>query len=128
MSMPRRTFMDGLADRGSASRVRRTQQERRDATVEKLTLATIACLNELGYAGTTTTRIAARAGVTRGALQHHYATKDELLLDVMRRVSQRLQGRLAAMSRGEAELEARCRTVVEGLWEVFGSGEYTAVL
>jgi AcrR family transcriptional regulator len=38
----------------------------------------IGCLVDYGYAGTTVTRIAERAGVTRGAQVHHYRTKDDL--------------------------------------------------
>jgi AcrR family transcriptional regulator len=41
--------------------------------------AAITCLVEDGYAKTTTRRIAQRAGVSPGALQHHFASKAELL-------------------------------------------------
>ena len=33
------------------------------------------CLAELGWSGTSTTEVARRAGVSRGAQQHHYPTK-----------------------------------------------------
>jgi AcrR family transcriptional regulator len=46
---------------------------------ERLLDATIGCLVDYGYAGTTVTRIADRAGVTRGAQVHHYRTKDDLV-------------------------------------------------
>jgi AcrR family transcriptional regulator len=46
---------------------------------ERLLDATISCLVDYGYAGTTVTRIAERAGVTRGAQVHHYRTKDDLV-------------------------------------------------
>jgi AcrR family transcriptional regulator len=39
----------------------------------------IGCLVDYGHAGTTVTRIAERAGVTRGAQVHHYRTKDDLV-------------------------------------------------
>lgn len=58
---------------------RRTQSERRAATRMALLDATIDCLADEGYAKTTTRRIAERAGVTPGALQHHFATRAELL-------------------------------------------------
>ncbi len=41
--------------------------------------AAIDCLVEYGYAKTTMRRIAERAGVTPGALQHHFASKAALL-------------------------------------------------
>lgn len=41
--------------------------------------ATIDCLIEDGYRGTTTTAIHERAGVSRGALTHQFPSKNELL-------------------------------------------------
>lgn len=58
---------------------RRTQEERSAATRERLLDATIECLVELGYAGTTTTEVVRRAGVSRGAQVHHFPTKAELV-------------------------------------------------
>ena len=58
---------------------RRTQAERSAATRAQLLDATIECLFEVGYAGTTTTEIADRAGVSRGAQLHHFPTKAELV-------------------------------------------------
>jgi AcrR family transcriptional regulator len=60
-------------------RPRRTQDERSSAMRERLLDATIGCLVDYGYAGTTVTRVAERAGVTRGAQVHHYRTKDDLV-------------------------------------------------
>lgn len=56
------------------------QQERSDATRTRLMDAAVACLVELGWAGTTTTVVAQRAGVSRGAQLHHYPTREELVL------------------------------------------------
>lgn len=58
---------------------RRTQEERSNATRVKLLDATIECLVELGYGGTTTSEIVRRAGVSRGAQVHHFPTKAELV-------------------------------------------------
>jgi AcrR family transcriptional regulator len=62
---------------------RRTQAERRASTRGALLQATIECLVELGYARTTTNEVQQRAGVSRGALTHHFASKAELLLAAM---------------------------------------------
>jgi AcrR family transcriptional regulator len=59
---------------------RRSNAERSAATREKLLDATISCLVELGWAGTSTTEVVARAGVSRGAQVHHFPTKDDLVL------------------------------------------------
>src|SRR5258708_34641176 len=64
-------------------RPRRTQAERREATRTALLDAAIDCLVEDGYANTTTRAIAKRAGVTPGALQHHFSSKAELLAEAV---------------------------------------------
>lgn len=61
-------------------RTRRTQEERTAATRRALLDATVACLVEYGYHGTTTTRVVERAGVSRGAQVHHFPTKNDLVL------------------------------------------------
>src|SRR6185312_10407809 len=58
---------------------RRTQEERSAETRRKLIQATIDALDERGYARITTVEIARRAGVSRGALMHHFSTKEELV-------------------------------------------------
>src|SRR4051812_14619822 len=63
--------------------VRRTNEQRSAATRARILEATIDCLAELGYAKTTTTEIADRAGVSRGAQLHHYPTKAELVAAAM---------------------------------------------
>jgi AcrR family transcriptional regulator len=65
----------------------RTQQERREGTRARLLAATIECLVEHGYAGTTTQRIQDRAGLSRGALLHHFATKEALLVAAVSHVA-----------------------------------------
>jgi AcrR family transcriptional regulator len=64
-----------------ASQVSRTPQgERSRATRHRLLEATVECLVERGWAGTTTTLIVERAGLSRGAQLHHYPTKTELVI------------------------------------------------
>ncbi|MFG1920845.1 TetR/AcrR family transcriptional regulator [Cryptosporangium sp. NPDC048952] len=58
---------------------RRTQADRSAATKSRLLDATITSLVEAGYTGTTTTAVAQRAGVSRGAQLHHYGTKEKLV-------------------------------------------------
>src|SRR5207248_2682980 len=67
----------------TASARRRTQQERRETTRNALLEATIQCLVERGYASTTTRAVSKRAGVSPGALQHHFTSKEELIADAI---------------------------------------------
>ncbi len=62
---------------------RRTQSERSAATRQALLKAARDTICELGYSATTTAVTAERAGVSRGAQLHHYATKQDLLLSVV---------------------------------------------
>ena len=63
----------------------RTQEERTAATRARLVAATLDVLLAKGYAATTTVDIAARAGLTRGALSHHFAGKDALVVEAFDR-------------------------------------------
>ena len=67
---------------GSSQRTskRRTQEERSATTQELLMQATIDAMYENGFARLTTADIARRAGVSRGALMHHYASKEDLIV------------------------------------------------
>ncbi len=56
-------------------------------TRERILDATVACLIEDGYAGTSTNAVQRRAGVSRGALMHHYPSKQDLLLDAVAHLS-----------------------------------------
>jgi len=52
--------------------------EQSDATRSSLLRVARQLFTERGYAATSTTEIADRAGVTRGALYHHFPAKDDL--------------------------------------------------
>jgi AcrR family transcriptional regulator len=67
---------------------RRTQAERSAETTEALLDATIEAIAELGYHGATTAEICARAGVTHGALFHHFETRIDLVLAALGRMTE----------------------------------------
>lgn len=62
---------------------RRSQEERRQATRRALVSAARQEFAENGFAATNTPAIAAKAGVTRGALYHHFADKQALFAAVV---------------------------------------------
>lgn len=64
----------------SQSERRPTKAERGAATRTRLLDATIDCLVELGWSGTSTTEVVRRAGVSRGAQVHHFPSKEDLVL------------------------------------------------
>ncbi|HWD67102.1 MAG TPA: TetR/AcrR family transcriptional regulator [Caulobacteraceae bacterium] len=71
--------------------LRRTQSERSASTRGRLIDAAIECLCDLGYAGATTGAIVERAGLSRGALLHHFRTRDALMREVGVEISRRLE-------------------------------------
>jgi AcrR family transcriptional regulator len=99
---------------------RRTQAERRTATRSALVRATVDSLVELGYARTTTQEVQSRAGLSRGALTHHFTTKAELVLAAMDHLYEEFSEsvRKAAVALPD-DPTARIRLGVELIWERF---------
>jgi len=62
---------------------RRSQAHRGAETRVRILDAAVHCLDELGFARATFQRIARRAGVTVGAVQHHFAAKEDILRAVL---------------------------------------------
>ena len=60
--------------------VRRTQAERSETMRARILTAAVTCLFEQGYGATTTVSVAATAGVSRGAMLHHFPSKADLML------------------------------------------------
>lgn len=58
---------------------RRSNAERSAETQERILEATLECLSEKGYAATSTNEVVRKAGVSRGALVHHFSSKSDLV-------------------------------------------------
>ncbi len=98
---------------------RRTQEERSTKMRERLLDATVDCLARLGYAGTTTTEIAKRARVSRGAQLHHYPRKEDLVIASVEHVFRlRLEDFAKAFANVPAETDRR-PIAVDLLWSMF---------
>ncbi|MET9851202.1 TetR/AcrR family transcriptional regulator [Streptomyces ossamyceticus] len=54
------------------------KQDRSRVTRKRLLEAAVSCLAEHGWAGSTVSVVAERAGVSRGAAQHHFRTREDL--------------------------------------------------
>ena len=96
---------------------RRTQLERRETTRALLMEATLKCLARDGYAHTSISTIIAEAGVSRGALLHHFPTKNDLIAAVIdyfyRQRLERFRTRLLGTQGNEINLEHRLRVLLE---------------
>lgn len=111
-----------------ARRVRRTQAERTAATRLALLDATVDTLVEKGYRHTTTTDVARRAGVSPGALLHHFPTKADLLAAAIEHV---MQARMDEFRKAMADLEPGAKrgdAAIDLLWEMFSGPTFVAWL
>jgi AcrR family transcriptional regulator len=80
----------------------------------------VSCLVEHGYAGTTTRRIAETAGVSAGALKHHFDSKAELLGETRRLLTARAGEELLARLPSDAPtIRARTEHLLDATWELY---------
>jgi AcrR family transcriptional regulator len=109
-------------------RGRRTQEERTATMRNRLLQATIDCLVDEGYANTTTTAVVERAGVSRGAILHHFPTKADLVASA---VEYAFQLRIQAFRDNFARLpkdERLVEAVLDALWKEINSPTHHAWL
>lgn len=64
------------------------QQTKSERTRTSILDAAIDCFHELGYFNTTTENIAQRAGVSRGAMLHHFPTRADLIRAAVEHLNQ----------------------------------------
>ena len=108
--------------------VRRTQEERSASTRAKLLDATVDCLHELGYAQTTTTEIANRAGVSRGAQLHHFPTKAELVTTAVEHLFERRHREFVEAFAKVPPSADRVKAAVDLLWSMVSGPTFYAWL
>jgi AcrR family transcriptional regulator len=111
-----------------AARKRRTQSERREATRQSLLYAATDCLVEVGYARTTTRRIAARASVTPGALQHHFGSKADLLRSTVPHIRSRWAGEILAHRPAAGSVKERHEQLLDLMWSLYRGPLFKAML
>jgi len=108
---------------------REPQQDRSRATRQRLLDAAAECLAELGWAGSTVSVVAERAGVTRGALQHHFPTREDLFTAAVEHVADE---RLAFVRARQGELpshgRARTEAVVDMIVRMYTDRSFRAAL
>ena len=115
-----------MTSQAQATRV--PQADRTRAMRARLMEATVDLLVERGFAGTSTTLVSERAGVSRGAQLHHFPTKNDLVVAAVEHLTERRGAELAA---AVADLPAggrRTRAVVEMLGDHFSSPVFAAAL
>ncbi|MFD9037383.1 TetR/AcrR family transcriptional regulator [Streptomyces bottropensis] len=96
-----------VADRGP-------KQDRSRVTRKRLLEAAVSCLAEHGWAGSTVSVVAERAGVSRGAAQHHFRTREDLFTAAVEYVAEERSLALRALfPEGPADRRAVVAAVVD---------------
>jgi len=112
-------------EEGGGGAARSRQEERSQATRTALLDTARELFAERGYAGVGTEEIVRAAGVTRGALYHHFADKRALFEAVYEDVEQRLLARIAAEA--EAASDDPLQTLRSGMEAFLAACEDPAV-
>ncbi len=106
------------------SKGRRSHAERTAETRAKIIEAVLESIADVGFQRTTASEIAHRAGVTWGAVQHHFGGKDGILVAALENSFNRFAQRLGDIPLEGASLEKRTSLFIDRAWEHFRSADY----
>jgi len=113
---------------GGSFRRRLTQDQKTAETRRRLLDAAVLCLIDHGYANTTTSEIAERAGLSRGAQLYHFPGKEELIAGAVEHLFELMFGEMKEkVSRLTNENDRRA-TAIDLLWEICNGRLVTAWL
>jgi len=104
------------------------KQDRSRATRDRLLEAAVASLAESGWARTTVATVAARAGVSRGAAQHHFPTRGDLVTAAIRHMTEVRLEELRTTVAAPPEGANRTRWALDLLAGLYTSTLFTAAL
>ena len=117
-----------MGHRGTPERERQSQTERVEAMRARLLDATIDCLAISGYGNLSTNDVVRRAGVSRGALAHHFPSKTDLVVAAGQRL---IDERAQEFRLRFSELPPEERTITRALdvlWSFFESNTFAAIV
>ncbi|HWE27647.1 MAG TPA: helix-turn-helix domain-containing protein [Polyangia bacterium] len=105
---------------------RRSNVQRSAEMQNRILRATIDCLVKHGYAAMTTTIVADRAAVSRGAFLHHFRTKEDLVLAAVQHLFDLRNAEFrAAFARVPANAD-RPAAALDLLWRIIGGDTFYA--
>lgn len=99
----------------------------RDGSRESILDALLTLLSTRGADALTIRNVAAEAGVSVGAVQHHFATRDALIVAAMTTVNERFIARMRELIAQEPSAEVRLRIFCRELAAI-GSGDLTEAI
>ncbi|MDN3266188.1 TetR/AcrR family transcriptional regulator [Streptomyces sp. MA15] len=118
--------MGGVSTADRAGRL--PKQDRSRATRQRLLEAAVACLAAHGWAGSTVSVVAERAGVSRGAAQHHFPTREDLFTAAVEYVAEERSTALRALFPDGAAAAHDRRAVVAALVGLYTGPLFRAAL
>lgn len=108
---------------------REPRQERSRLTRERLMRAGIEALARDGWAAATVAAVAERAGVSRGAAQHHFPTREALVTAVLEQIFDHLVAKAATESGPvPGDRHDRARRAVDRAVTIYTGTEFKAAL
>jgi AcrR family transcriptional regulator len=116
--------------RAKSSRSGRQLQARGTTTAAALLDAAMEVIAENGYVHTTTAEIAERAGVTRGALQYHFPSRNDLIVAIIDHIASQFRHRVApaALLGPGTSVEQRVKAVINEVSQIFSDKYYKGAL
>lgn len=104
-----------------------TQQEKSTHMRQRLINATLECLQEFGFHGSSLSRILEKAGVSRGAWRHHYESKNDLVSAASEYLLSTAITRAHELAANVSVENRNLSEILEFIWEKFYQGNYRDV-
>lgn len=104
------------------------KQDRSRVTRQRLLESAVHCLAEYGWSAATVSVIADDAGISRGALQHHFPTREELVVAALEYMFQERTARVERLTAPTGDGAERVHTVVVTLIDMFNGDLFRAAL
>lgn len=112
----------------SAERTEGRQARKTRITREKILNAVVSLIKEGGFGAASSSQIARRAGVTWGAVQHHFGSKEDILEAVLALSHEQFTASMAGADLHHGSLSDRVGLFIDTMWEHYQSELYLAAL
>jgi AcrR family transcriptional regulator len=112
----------------TATSARQPQQDRSRLTRRRLLDAAVGSLAEIGWSATTVAVVAARAGVSRGAAQHYFPTREMLFEAVIDHITEQRLAELRLAADRLPEGSGRTEAVLEAIVAMYTGPLFRAAL
>ncbi len=109
-------------------KTRRSQEERSSETRKLLIKTAVECICEFGCSGATTDVIAKRAKVSRGAINHHFKSRNEFMGTVIVRLTEELMREGSIYEDMSLSVPEKINRLVNHHWKVFSGPTFMAIL